>query len=219
MCGYFANLRETAAIIDLLKQIGIALPYPVQRAYQRRVFAGLVTIQNGRAALSEALWWFALREHGDKLVPNEKYTSFNARDLRKPLWRTAARTSRGLVLATEIGEAQGKQRYLMTSSEGFALGCLYKDYALADGTRVRSFAVITRPPHHRFSRYHDKAFPLFLPMDKAAIEEWLNPEIETSPLIEEILDNPRLEADLAVTPVKTYRNAEALGATEILHRD
>ncbi len=170
MCGYFGNLHESPAVIDLLNRLGIDLPYPVERAYQRRKIQGLITASENGYDLSEAMWWFSLRRDGEKLVPNEKLTSFNARDLTKPLWKAAAKTTRGLVCATELGVSQGKDKHLMKSGEGFALGCLYKDYETPDGRTLRSFAVITRPPHDRFRKYHEKAFPLFLPMDQTVIE-------------------------------------------------
>ena len=218
MCGYFGNLHESPAVIDLLNQLGIPLPFPVQRAYQRRSFHGLITLEDTGYCVSSAIWWYQLKADGEKLVPNEKVTSFNARDLSKPLWRQAIKTRRAIVLATELGESNGKARFLMKSEEGFALGCVYKDWEI-NGEHLRSFAVITRPPHERFSQYHDKSVPCFIPLDKTFIEEWLNPNIDSSPAINALLDNATLTTDLEVTKVKSYKHAEPLGETENLPKD
>ncbi len=219
MCGYFGSLRDCSTVQDLMVQLELPLPYPQQRAYQRRPFDGLVTQQGNTYQASSALWWYALRPQEGEFVVNEKLTSFNARDLNKPLWQEASRTRRALVFATELGESQGKDRYLMRSKEGFALGCVYKDWQDSHGKVTRSFAVITRPPHHRFEKYHHKSLPLFLPMDDVVIKEWLNPGISDSLILQELLDEPRLLADFEVTKVKSYKHAEALAAPEWLEKD
>jgi len=213
MCGYFGNLHECPAVITLLNQLSIPLPYPQQRAYQRRYFSGFIDQQG----MSDALWWYSLHSQNGELKPNEKLTSFNARDLSKPLWRNAIVERRGLVFATELGESMGNNRYLMRSEEGFALGCVYKDWVDSQGTLLRSFAVITRPPHERFSRYHDKSIPMFLPLEINALNDWLTPGMR--PSVQEMLEQPQLTTNLQVTPVKTYKNAENLGATELLAKD
>ncbi|MFL0802465.1 MAG: SOS response-associated peptidase family protein [Agarilytica sp.] len=219
MCGYFGNLHESPAVIDLLNQLNIPLPYPITQAYQRRIVPGLVTQKDGSYTCTDAMWWYALRKENDRLIPNEKLTSFNARDLDKPLWKNASKTRRAIVFATEIGESQGKDKYLMRSEEGFALGCLYKDWEDGKGNQVRSFAVITRAPHERFSKYHEKSTPFFLPLDKSVLQEWLDPSIESSVLIDELLDRPRLTSDLQVAKVKTYKNPTGFDSSALLTAD
>lgn len=217
MCGYFGNLHESPAVVDLMNQLGLPLPYPHGQFYPRRLAPGLVTMPAGQstAQVSPALWWYQLDFKNETAVINEKITSFNARDLQKPLWRHAIKHRRALVFATELGESQDKNRYLMRSKEGFALGALFKDWP--DGTR--SFAIITRPPHPRFSKYHEKSTPLFLPLDIAFLSEWLSPEVQQSDAIDAILDQPGITTDLEVTPVKTYKHADACGETQLLKKD
>ncbi len=218
MCGYFGNLHESPAVIDLLNQLGIPLPFPIQRAYQRRNIEGFVTSDGVQFYNSPAIWWYLLKTLDGKFIPNEKVTSFNARDLSKPLWRNAIKSRRGFVVATEIGESNGKDKFLMKSDEGFLLGCIYKDWE-NNKSNVRSFAVVTRSPHQRFSQYHDKSIPCFLPLDKTFLEEWLNPNIEDSEIIQSLLEDPKVFVDLEVTKVKSYKNAEPLSDSEILEKD
>lgn len=216
MCGYFGNVHECPAVIELMHQLNLPPAYKIsERAYQRRRYSGLVTT-NG---YSEAMWWYALRTEEGKLVINEKLTSFNARDLSKPLWREPLKTKRALVLCSEIGESNGKDKYLMRSEEGFALGCLYKDWVAPDGSRLRSFAVITREPHDRFKKYHEKSTPFFLPLDKDVLAEWLNPTIGNSELINDLLATPRLYNDIKVTKVKSYKDAKPMSDVDILKKD
>ncbi len=220
MCGYFGNLHECPAVVDLLNQLRIPLPYPVSQNYQRRPVTGLITaVPGGGYSMSTAVWWYAMKMDAGQWVPNEKVTSFNARNLQSPLWKEAIAQRRGVVFASEVGESNGRDRYLMRSTEGLALGAVYRDWVAPSGAAVRSMAIITRPPHARFSRYHDKSIPCFLPLDVDVLKCWLDPALPTSDAIERMLETPRLYSDLNVTRVKTYQRGEALAAAELLSKD
>ncbi|WP_341936857.1 hypothetical protein [Marinimicrobium sp. C2-29] len=81
-------------------------------------------------------------------------------------------------------------------------------------------AVITRPPHPRFSRYHDKSIPFFLPLDPEVIRTWLDPKIGADdPVIKSLLDRPKIYSSLSVTRVKSFVRGEALDAPEELLPD
>ncbi|BCE01514.1 SOS response-associated peptidase family protein [Marinicellulosiphila megalodicopiae] len=208
MCGYFANIDLTPEIIEVSNQLGLTLPNETQRAYQRQNFNALVT-KSGSISQSSAMWWYALKSSDNGFVVDERITSFNARDLTKPLWSEAFKLRRGLVFASELGESQGKQQYLMQSKTGFALGCIYKDWIQVDGSVTRSFAVITRPPHKRYSEYHSKSTPLFLPLDADVLTRWLDP----APLytdLNQYVEQAVLTTDFDVYPVKTYRSPDSL---------
>ncbi len=225
MCGYFGNLHESPAVIDLMNQLGIPLPYPQSQSFPMRRLQGLVTQEKDENddyiyCVSDATWWYQLHMVDGQFKPNEKVTSFNARDLNKPLWKKAAKEKRALVFATELGESQQKNRYLMRSSEGFALGAVYKDWHHPQtGEVLRSAAIITRPPHPRFSQYHEKSLPFFIPLEADLIRDWLDPSIESNLAIEELLNSPRITTDLKVTPVRTYIRGEPLGEEHDLEAD
>ncbi len=219
MCGYFGNLHESPAVIDLLNQLNIPLPYPTGQWYPRRWCEGLITADGDGYTLSKGLWWYQIQKdiaHNGEAVwkANEKITSFNARDLDKPLWRNAAQSRRGIVIGTEIGESQGKKRHLMRADEPFALGVLFKEW----DEDTRSFAVITRDAHPRFAEYHEKSTPLFIPLHLDTIESWLREDLN-HPSIEKLLAKARLPSDFQVTPVKTYKHADATGESRRLEKD
>ena len=169
--------------------------------------------------MSAALWWYSLKREENRLVMNPAVTSFNARNLQSPLWRDALRTRRGVVLATELGEAKGSHQYLMRARRPIALAMLYRDWPDGSSGAVRSTALITRPPHPRYSRYHDKSIPLMLPLTREALTHWLDPEIEDSPQIQQWLEAPQLTEDFEVVPVKSYKRGEAVGEAEVMPRD
>ncbi len=220
MCGYIGNLHEAPGVIDLMEELGIPLPLPYYQSYQRRMHPALITQEGDKYVISEVMWWYALKREGNKLVPNPEITSFNARNLDAPLWRNAINHRRGIILGTELGESKDGKRYLMRSKEGLALGALFKDWEAPNGETVRSMALITRPPHPRFSRYHDKSIPAFLPLQLDTIASWLNPEnTQSTSAISEILDTPKIYNELTVTKVKSFKQAQHLGEPETLQVD
>ena len=224
MCGYFGNLHESPVVIDLMNQLGLKLPYPTQRANAHQdarrngLFDGLITAGGDGYEMSSGLWWFDIDKETGRA--NFKRTSFNARNLDSSYWKASIRRKRGLVFATELGESQGSKKYLMKSETGMALGIVYNDWEIDDGSTKRSFAVITRDPHERFAHYHEKAMPLFLPPDIDVLKEWLNPDVdEKAETVQWLLNSSTLFYDLEVTPVKTYVRGEPLGDTETLDAD
>lgn len=225
MCGYFGNLHESPVVVDLMNQIGIPLPYPQYQSYPMRKNEGLVFCEldeqgEPRYCVSEYLWWFQLHLEDGQFKPNEKVASFNARDLSKPLWKKAAKERRGLVFATELGESQQKSRFLMRADEGFALGAVYRNWTHPhSGEVLRSMAIVTRPPHPRFSYYHEKSLPLFIPLQADLIRDWLDPRIETNVAIQDLLESPTITTPLKVTQVKTYKRGEPLSEEAILDAD
>jgi len=141
MCCYFANLPPTNEIIKVSNQLNLTLPIEPAHAYQRRNFNALITKTNNQIQAQPAMWWYALKFENNNFKVDERITSFNARDLNKPLWQGAYEERRGLVFATQIGKTQTignkKKQYLMQSKTGFALGCVYQNWYHPDGTHTK----------------------------------------------------------------------------------
>lgn len=219
MCGYFANQFRQQEEQALLAALERTLTYPKGQWYQRTVVPGLITARSAGYEVSEAMWWYALRKEEGRWQRNEDITSFNARNLDNRLWKDAIRTRRGIVIASEIGEAQGRDHYLMRSKTPLVMGVVYRDWPQPEGAPVRSMALVTRPPHPRFSRYHSKSIPCFLPLDVGFLKSWLDPTITDSTDIHWLLDHPKIYNDLDVVKVKTYKRAEPLAEPERLEKD
>lgn len=220
MCGYIANRHEAPGVIDLMEELGIQPPLPFFQSYPRRIHPALITTDNGTPRLSEAIWWYAMQREGQGWVPNPNVTSFNARSLDGRLWKSAIETRRGLIFGTEIGESKGRDHYLMRTDRGLAVGALYQDWHTPDGDAIRSMAVITRPPHPRFSQYHDKSILMFLPMDAVTLRTWLDPTFGSDhPVIASLLNNSKIYTPLSVTRVKSFKRGEPLADPEWLDAD
>ena len=218
MCGYIGNLHQSPAVLTLLSELGVNIN-PFTRLYNRHKIEGLITAHGDGYLSSSAIWWYKLQPKAEGFDIDTNITSFNARDLDKPLWKNAIKNRRGIIFGTEIGESKDKDRFLMKAPEGLALGALYKDWKDGSGNTQRSMAIITRPPHAKFSQYHDKSIPCFLPLNINILTEWLDPKIETSAIIDDILSRPRIYNDLDVHKVKTYKDGKPIGKTGKLKAD
>lgn len=231
MCGYarrHVSTRQLRELADLLSSPTLLLNQGVEcLAHFYPAFGGVASKQlndlviessNGLSTV-DATWWFDCSEEGNGLVVNNKRTTFNARNLSSPYWRSAIRHSRGVFVATGIGEgkmANGKNRhYLVESDTPILLGCVYRAYP--NGSY--STAIITRDKHLRFEKYHDKAFPLMLPHDSEFLKLWLSDTPESHPTIADLLERPQIFNNLKITWVKTFKHAQPLADPQYLAAD
>ncbi len=232
MCGYVRRDWDKYDVRVMLEELGLGdlapgltLPvgsgiehiYPAFGGDTSRQIRGLIVHDGQQPALVDATWWFDCMADGDRLVAGKR-TTFNARNLDSPYWKGSLRQHRGVVVATGLGESKyssKKHQYLMEGENVFLLGALYRKFP----NGCYSCAIITRDSHERFDRYHDKAFPLFLPADREFIDVWLDPKVSTDPGIDDLLSHPRLCQTLQVTEVKTFKSAVAVGDTVELPMD
>lgn len=219
MCG-FVKRKLTGSALALLEQVGLAnlfdKPdhethqfYPAFGGNTHRTIDDLIIREDEEPKRVNAVWWFDCTEEDGHLICGTR-TTFNARNLSSAYWRHAIKKHRGIVVATGLGESKkmdaGKSQFLMESDEPFLLGAVYRPFKNGQ----YSTAIITRDSHPRFEEYHDKAFPLFLPLDRQFIDDWLNPRLDTNDAIEELLGSPRLYPTLHVSRVKTFKRGELL---------
>ena len=220
MCGFIQRVTDCPAVIDLLEEVGLTttLPlfkeenggvlnfYPAFGKNPARKITNLITAPDN---VIDATWWFDARPEGDGLVIGDR-TTFNARNLDSPFWKQAVRYQRGIVVATAVGESnprgKGKVHYLMEAQGAMLIGAVYRQFD--NGTAA--CAVITRPPHPRFSQFHEKSIPCFLPHNRDAVNAWLNGGPD-DPVVSAILDEPKLYTGLTVSEVKTFKGGEKTG--------
>lgn len=229
MCGFIKRVTDRPAYRALIKQlgwddllagddVGLQQFYPAFGGDSSRQIKGLVIEEGGHTRAVNATWWFDCKEEGDQLVVGKR-TTFNARNLDSPFWKGALRHHRGIVVATGIGESKviegKKHQFLMESETPFLLGALYRWFPAGH----YSCAVITRDEHPKFTPYHEKAFPLFLPIDRDFLDTWLDPDITQADVIDELLTRPRLYTDLQVQEVKSYKGAIPIGSSRSISAD
>ncbi|NDV92079.1 DUF159 family protein [Alteromonas sp. 345S023] len=228
MCGFIQRVTDSPAVIDLIEQIGLGHLtgtfkseaqgvlnfYPAFGKNPSRMISNLIVSSD---TVVDATWWFDCKANGDALVVGDR-TTFNARNLDSPFWKGAIRYHRALVIATAVGESNkegaSNAHYLMEGEKALLIGAVYREY----DNGLYSTAVITRPPHERFSKYHSKSIPCFLPPDKGFVGAWLNGEAD-DPIVQSELANPTIHTPLKVTRVKTFKGGQALSEPEILAAD
>lgn len=221
MCGYIRRGGSGAAIRDMLGRSGLS---SLQKAFADReqgdvehyypAFGGdpgkqirqLIVAGEQGPEVVDATWWFDCEPAGESLRIGQR-TTFNARNLESPYWKGALKHRRALVVATGLGESKWvngrKHQYYMEGANPFLLGALYRTF----DNGCYSCAVITRNSHPRFDEYHDKAFPCFIPCEKAFIDLWLYETGSVPPEISDYLHKPRITEDLWVSEVRTFKRA------------
>lgn len=231
MCGYVRRHVGPKTLREFLELIGYQGYYdepdeePVTKHFYpafggdpNRTIQGLLIQEDGELKLVDATWWYHCEEIDGQLKVGHKKT-FNARNLHIPFWRDGIENHRAIVIATGIGEGKeidGKNKhFLVTSERLMLLGAVYKKFPCGK----YSCAVITRDEHFRFSPYHDKAFPLFLPYSIEFLKIWLSKVKDDHPRIAQLLAAPRIFSDLKIVPVKTFKGEVATGPTEYLKAD
>lgn len=221
MCGHLLRVSDNPLVKVLLDQLGVQLDLSLKSGHfypGSRIDGVLIADAHGTIHSHDAIWWFLLDESGK---PVHRYATFNARHLDGKLWKAPIRHHRCAVIATGFGESiqagNEKHSYLLESNEPFLVGGVYREYKVQDYV-VRGLSVITRDPHARLSKYHDKATPLFIPTDKAFVDKWLNPNIDVSEF-EALLATPTLRNDFRVTPVVSVKRLTPVGEVEQLLRD
>lgn len=237
MCGYGRRHISTPDLIEFVKSVNLMsafnerMPseemqhfYPAFGGAAYKQIKDLIINDEGQLKTVDATWWYECKEDDGQLIVDNKLTTFNARNLTSRYWKAGIRHNRAIVLATAIGEGKDeitavnkkkKHSYFVEGETPLLIGAVYRKYE----NNLYSTAIITRDEHPRFSPYHSKAFPLFLPADPEFLKLWLSDEPETHPAIAHLLENPRIFNTLKVTEVKTFKDAVAKGETITLAPD
>ncbi|MDY6978007.1 MAG: SOS response-associated peptidase family protein [Pseudomonadota bacterium] len=234
MCGFIQRITDSPDVIALLEEVGLTQTIPLfvnesstsnvinfYPAFGKAAERQITNIIVSSDSTIDATWWFDAKPVGNTLEVGNR-TTFNARNLDSTYWGKFIRERRAIVVATAVGESnpsgKGKSHYLMKPTSGALLiGAVYRRFS----NGLFSSAVVTRPPTEKFSQYHEKSIPCFLPHDKHAINAWLTADTQgaLNNEVEYILNNPRIYTDLEVTRVKTFKSAEAIGEVNMLKAD
>lgn len=210
MCGYLQRSpKSTRALMALIEAGYPHVPPQAGRFWPGTTITDVAIQKDDGVESVQAVWWFLLKPKDGELKANRDVTCFNARNLDSKMWATPFKIARCVIPATAIVETKGKQSYLMEAADGLLLGGLYREWQI-DGTSVYSCAVITCEPHARFSTYHDKSIPLFLPPDPKLLRLWLDPTFTDADYFRGLISPPRLPVSLQVAAIKNSQHVEPL---------
>lgn len=192
--------------------------YPAFGGNPHRTIPNLIIPGARGVRTVDATWWFDCEEDDDTLAIG-KLTTFNARNLESRYWKGAVKHSRGLVVATGLGESKyidgKKHQFLMEGETPFFMGALYREFS----NGLFSCAVITRDSHPRFDPYHDKAFPLFIPGDKEFVQSWLFEQDGVPDIVAHYLEEPKITVPLRVQEVSAFKRGRTSEKSTILEAD
>jgi putative SOS response-associated peptidase YedK len=189
--------------------------YPAWGGNINRRINKLLVEEHGELKLVDATWWYHAQEVDGQLQLGPKKT-FNARNLHYAFWSNGINHRRAIAIVTGVGEGKninGKDvHYLIESDTFLLLGAVYQRFPSGQYT----CSIITRDSAAQYQPYHENSFPLFLPHDVDTLKLWLGTATADHPTIAELLAHPKVVNDLAITPVKTFKDAKATGPTEYL---
>lgn len=125
-----------------------------------------------------------------------------------------------MIPAPSIVETKDKNSYHIEADPGLMIGGVYRIWQ-SGGQLIHLCAVITCPPHDRFSEHHDKSIPLFLPIDADMVRLWLGPTFHEADFLRSIIEQARITAVFSVTPIKNSRGRDLapLGPAALMERD
>lgn len=232
MCGYVRRDKSSMDIAGFMREMGMpelfqSSPkpddlihfYPAFGGAAARMIPDLIIHDGKKPNTVDATWWFDCHEDEQGNFTVGARTTFNARNLESTYWKAAIRHNRAIVVATAIGEGKmidGKNaHFLVEGSTPLLLGAVYQRYP----SGRFSTAIITRDAHPRFSKYHDKAFPFFLPPNPQLLQHWLGSAPDTDSTIADLLNHPAIYNELKITRVKTLKGGVAIGDSEVLLPD
>jgi len=215
---WVAALQETTAVYESFVNWPEYTAYPAFGGDTNKRVPLLIS-EDDKLKRVDAIWWFDAQVQDTRTLLGKR-TTFNARNLDSPFWKGALNHTRGVLIANQLGESKWigktKHQYLMQSNAPFMLGAVYRKLTNGD----YCCAVITRDAHPKMTPYHEKAFPLFLPVEEEFLGIWLGKEKANHARIQGLLKQPKLFPTLHVQRVKTYKHKVAVGSiSDILLSD
>ncbi|MDX1538306.1 SOS response-associated peptidase family protein [Arsukibacterium sp.] len=207
MCGRL-NVIDDPGVIELCEGLQISL-FADQPIFSRFIRAtqpvSIVRQQQGVRRMDTATWWLLLDKTDTGFKPS-KYTSFNTRcdklNVKNSAGYLAFRHSRCVIPVKGFGESEyvnGKPLHyhdMVAKHGGLLMGGLCREWFNSEtGESALSCSVITLPPHPKLKNIHSKSMPMILPPQSDLVNAWLNENI-TSPTMFDDLLKPRIPVNL-----------------------
>ena len=136
----------------------------------------------------------------------------------RPMFRTALRRRRCLILADGFYEWKGKgkarqpMRILLATGEPFAFAGLWETWTNPEGETIHSCTIVTTTPNDLMSPIHDR-MPVILPPKHESA--WLAPSIENAATLGELLI-PYPPREMEAYRVSTLVNSLANDGPEVI---
>lgn len=219
MCGRFALTVDP----DDLQQAfpNYAFPAQYMPRYNIAPSQPVLAIPNdGSNAADFFVWGLIPSWAKDPSIGNRLINARAETLAEKPSFRAAYKYRRCLILADAFFEWQAqpgsksKTPHLirLKSGKAFAFAGLWEHWQAADGSEVRSLAIITTEPNQLMAPIHNR-MPVILP--PIAYAQWVDPSPQTAAALQGLL-GPYPASEMEAFPISTLVNSPANDRPEVV---
>ena len=220
MCGRFSlisDLSELQLRFDFENPLtDYALRYNI--APTQNVLT--VRPENGRNVAENMRWGLIPSWAKDMSIGNRAINARAETLAERPMFRTALRRRRCLILAdgfyewTGRGKARQPMRILLRTGEPFAFAGLWESWTSPEGETTHSCAIVTTEANDLMRTIHDRMPVILRPEDEAA---WLDHTNEDAAALHSLLE-PYPPDMMDAYPVSTLVNSPTNDAPDVIIR-
>lgn len=156
----------------------------------------------------------------DKSIGNRAINARAETLAERPMFRTAFRRRRCLILAdgfyewTGKGKARQPMRILLATGQPFAFAGLWESWTSPEGETIHSCTIVTTTPNDIMRPIHDR-MPVILPPERESA--WLDHSIEDSAMLSSLL-TPYPPDTMEAYSVSTLVNSPANDTPDVILR-
>ena len=220
MCGRYSLISDISAL-----QVRFDFDPPITPHTSRYNIAptqNVLTVrsEDGRNVAEHMRWGLIPSWAKDMSIGNRAINARAETLAEKPMFRTALRRRRCLILADgfyewiRAGKARQPMRILLTTGEPFAFAGLWETWTNPEGETIHSCTIVTTAANDLMRPIHDRMPVILLPEHESA---WLNHSIEDSSALNGFL-SPYPPGKMESYPVTPFVNSPANDTPDVIIR-
>jgi putative SOS response-associated peptidase YedK len=222
MCGRFALTLDPAGLADAFPEF--TFPGGLAPRYNIAPTQPILALPNDGSGKADLFVWGLIPSWAKDPAIGARMINARSETLaEKPAFRAAYKYRRCLVFSngfyewkTVPGQKAKVPHFIrLKSGEPFAFAGLWEHWGAADGSEVRSAAIITTGPNELMSPIHNR-MPVILP--RSVYAQWLDPS-PRFPIDLQGLLRPFPAGEMEARPVSTLVNSPANDRPEILEKE
>ncbi|MEZ0395691.1 MAG: SOS response-associated peptidase [Anaerolineales bacterium] len=219
MCGRFALSLDAAELAEAFPEY--AFPPGIAPRFNIAPSQPILALPNDNRRQADFFVWGLIPSWAKDPSIGSRLINARAETLaEKPAFRAAYKYRRCLIFANAFFEWQAqpgtkvKVPYLIRLKSGapFAFAGLWEVWQSADGSEVRSAAIITTAPNELIARLHER-MPVILP--ESAYAQWVDPAPQPASALQPLLA-PYPAEEMTAWPISTQVNDPANDHPDLL---
>ena len=220
MCGRYSLISDISAL-----QVRFDFDPPITPHTSRYNIAPTQNVlavrsEDGRNVAEHMRWGLIPSWAKDMSIGNRAINARAETLAEKPMFRTALRRRRCLILAdgfyewVRAGKARQPMRILLMTGEPFAFAGLWETWTNPEGETIHSCTIVTTAPNDLTRPIHDRMPVILLPENESV---WLNHSIEDASELNGLL-TPYPASEMEAYPVSPMVNSPANDIPDIIIR-